>query len=250
MKFDVSNDTTQTTLAQGSLGIKYGLKQIYTIGNSEGVSQLLLNKEPDGKISAENVMPRNVNVAVIFGRLLNTANCFNLDIRDISNITINKREDLLLELFQIIDPRVSSVALSGDNRLYLDIGMPKRIPINFMGDGVRKLYSIAVAMCGMKVNNDDKGVLLIDEIDNGLHHSIMNKLWDKIFRLSQAMNVQVFATTHNKDALIGFRNAILNEDNAQNGMAFKLINQDGLLEGFAYDSEQLNLALEQDFEVR
>lgn len=250
MKFDVSNNNAQSTLLQGSLGIRYGLKQSYTINNGKGnVSQLIFNKEPDGKISAENLISNNASVDTIVGRLLNTANCFNPNIDDISRITINKREDSLLELFRIIDPRVSSIALSGDNKLYLDIGMQKRIPINFMGDGVRKLYAIAVSMCGMKVNNADKGILLIDEIDNGLHHSVMNELWNKIFRLSELMNVQIFATTHSKDALIGFRNALLN-NNKKDGIAIKLRNQDGLLEGFAYGVEQLDLALEQDFEVR
>jgi len=45
------------------------------------------------------------------------------------------------------------------------------------------------------------GVLLIDEIDNGLHHSVMPNLWTILDQLVEKHQVQVFGTTHNDDMM-------------------------------------------------
>ena len=47
------------------------------------------------------------------------------------------------------------------------------------------------------------GFLLIDEIENGLHWSVMPKLWHFLVETARALDVQVFATTHSKDCVEG-----------------------------------------------
>ena len=44
-------------------------------------------------------------------------------------------------------------------------------------------------------------MILIDEIDNGLHYSAYKKLWEAIFALAADTNKQVFVTTHSKETL-------------------------------------------------
>jgi len=44
-------------------------------------------------------------------------------------------------------------------------------------------------------------VILIDEIDNGLHYSAYAKIWKAIFELAVAYNKQIFVTTHSKETL-------------------------------------------------
>jgi AAA15 family ATPase/GTPase len=45
------------------------------------------------------------------------------------------------------------------------------------------------------------GVLLIDDIDTGLHYTVMERMWKLIFEASKQLNVQVFATTHSRDCI-------------------------------------------------
>ena len=47
------------------------------------------------------------------------------------------------------------------------------------------------------------GVLLLDEIDSGLHYSAMHALWDFILKAAEINQVQVFASTHSLDCLRG-----------------------------------------------
>jgi len=46
-------------------------------------------------------------------------------------------------------------------------------------------------------------VLLIDEIENGLHWSVMPRIWRFLVETARTLDVQVFASTHSKDWLEG-----------------------------------------------
>lgn len=56
--------------------------------------------------------------------------------------------------------------------LYVDIGINKKIPMSFMGDGISRLTSILLAILTTK-----NGIVFIDEIENGIHYSVQNKIW-------------------------------------------------------------------------
>jgi len=43
--------------------------------------------------------------------------------------------------------------------------------------------------------------VLIDEIDIGLHHSVLHKLWRFVIDTAKEFNVQIFATTHSLDCV-------------------------------------------------
>jgi AAA15 family ATPase/GTPase len=79
-------------------------------------------------------------------------------------------------------------------------GREKAIPLSSFGEGTERTLWIGSAI----VNSRD-GMLLIDEIENGLHYCIQPKLWEIIFETAQKLNVQVFATTHSYDCLQAFQ---------------------------------------------
>ena len=76
---------------------------------------------------------------------------------------------------------------------------PEPLSLQSFGEGILRLFEILLSL----VNARD-GILLIDELENGLHYKIHPRVWDLIFRLSQKLNVQVFATTHSWDCIRGF----------------------------------------------
>lgn len=68
------------------------------------------------------------------------------------------------------------------------------MPIGTMGDGIWRLLAVTLALI-----RASGGVLLVDEIDTGLHFSVMEKMWKLVTETAQQLNVQVFATTHSSD---------------------------------------------------
>lgn len=113
-----------------------------------------------------------------------------------SRIVENKEENRILEIIRTIEPSIRDIVVAG-NRVLVDIGEKKRIPVQLMGDGLRKVLSVVVNLAFIK----GQGVVLIDELDNGLHYESMPILWRAIFIAAKEFDVQIFVTTHNIDSL-------------------------------------------------
>jgi len=68
--------------------------------------------------------------------------------------------------------------------------------LNYFGDGLKYFLNIILSLL---VNKDT--VIYLDEIENGIHYSLLDKLWEIILKISKEQNVQVFATTHSKECI-------------------------------------------------
>jgi hypothetical protein len=77
-------------------------------------------------------------------------------------------------------------------------GQEGRLPLGSMGDGMRRLMALAIALAFTK-----DGWLFIDEIDTGLHYSVLSDMWKMTVAKAVASNIQVFATTHSWDCIEG-----------------------------------------------
>jgi len=99
------------------------------------------------------------------------------------NVRLNQF-DKSIEKFKILDAE-PQVLLNGEY-----------ISITQLGDGAKKLINIFLSIYSAK-----NGTLLIDELDNGIHYSYLDKLWEIILTISKQQNVQVFATTHSKECI-------------------------------------------------
>ena len=116
---------------------------------------------------------------------------------DLVELAKRKRKDVVLESLKSFDNRITAIEIL-NNVVYVGIeGIDQLLSINMMGDGMRRFVNI-VAASANPVNN----IILIDEIDNGLHYSAYKKLWKAIFSLAVTTNKQVFVTTHSKETLL------------------------------------------------
>lgn len=131
------------------------------------------------------------------------------------------------------DERVPYVVFEGESK-------PRRL--SSMGDGINRILTIILAMLNTK-----EGVLLIDEFENGLHYSVQQKLRKVIFSLSRMLNIQVFVTTHSRDAIRAF----VAENIENDGTFIRLERRKNKVVAVTYDNkEDLELVLEQDIEIR
>jgi len=114
---------------------------------------------------------------------------------------LNGFSDRLLSAFQIIDSQITEVkTLSiGSPSIYLRSKSGELLPIGLFGDAINK-----VSFFILKILNSKNSIILIDEIENGIHYSIQRSLWEKIFQLASEFNVQIFATTHSIEMIKAF----------------------------------------------
>lgn len=72
----------------------------------------------------------------------------------------------------------------------------KALPLNVYGDGMKK----AVLLMSAVVKAKD-GILLLDEFETAIHTSAMDKTFRWILETCMKLNVQVFLTSHSKEAI-------------------------------------------------
>ena len=77
-------------------------------------------------------------------------------------------------------------------------GGTSRIPIESYGDGMRRLLALSLSLV-----RASGGFLLIDEIDTGLHWTVMEEMWNLVIDAAVSSSIQVFATTHSLDCING-----------------------------------------------
>ena len=73
-------------------------------------------------------------------------------------------------------------------------GLKDRVPIGSMGDGIWRMLGLALS-----VVQSGNGILLVDEIDTGLHHTVMEDMWRFLYGCAKRYNVQIIAATHSWD---------------------------------------------------
>ena len=115
---------------------------------------------------------------------------------DLAELVKRKMKQIVVDRLSLFDSRVKSVEALSDG-VYVDMdGIPELLSISMHGDGLFRYLTIVAASANPVTN-----VVLIDEIDNGLHYSAYKKLWEAIFALATATNKQIFVTTHSKETL-------------------------------------------------
>ena len=118
------------------------------------------------------------------------------------------------------------------------------VPLKSLGDGALRLFSAALALA-----NSRDGFLVIDEAENGIHHSVQRGYWRMVLQAAQDNNVQVVATTHSWDCVRGFAQAATELEDVE-GALVRLERRNGDLRAVEYSEEQLQVAAEQGIEVR
>ena len=140
-------------------------------------------------------------------------------------------------------------------------GFSTPVPMAILGDGVVRMFQIAVALeyaalarriaPPRLMQGNVFPTVLIDEVESGIHHTLHSDLWRFIFRAARLLDVQVFATTHSWDCLKGFAKAIA-EDEENDGLAIRLEKVEGEEQTGAVivDREGVPIVVRDSIEVR
>ncbi len=124
-----------------------------------------------------------------------------LDAANYDRVVLKRGAEAKLEkLLRKVEPRllsVRSIKPHGAALIYVDLGMDEKIPAVHLGQGFNRLLAIYSEILAAGSN-----VLLIDEIENGIHHEILPDVWRGIRELAEGENIQIFATTHSWECVV------------------------------------------------
>ena len=163
-------------------------------------------------------------------------------------IALSDREKDVVEGLRIIDPQISAVSIVGGTRrkptaIVRADNIARPIPLRSFGDGLNRLFGIILSLV-----NARGGLLLVDEFENGLHHTVQLDVWRTIFRLAQTLDIQVFATSHSWDAVEAFQKAAA--EAPEEGVLIRLARMGEDIIPTVLSEDELAIATRDQIEVR
>lgn len=168
-------------------------------------------------------------------------------VRQFGEVSVLKRKDSIIKVLNQIEPLLTDMVIGPDNIIFCDIKQYKMLPINVMGGGINKILSVVLA-----IEDNRDGVVLIDEIENGLSPSSQEILWKAIFASAKEFNVQIFATTHSLEcintlSLTSSQKSVNLKDDIR---VYKIERQKEDFRIIKYNQDNIELAAEKDFDIR
>jgi AAA15 family ATPase/GTPase len=160
-----------------------------------------------------------------------------------SSIQKKDKEKRLDSILNNFDPNIKSFKII-ENKPYCKVNN-KYLEISELGDGTRHLISIVTSL--YKCEN---GYLFIDEIDNGIHYTMLEDILEIILIVSKELNVQVFATTHSKECIESYGKAAKKSNNHDISFITLVRNRKEEIQAITYDYDLFMNNLEQNHEVR
>jgi AAA domain, putative AbiEii toxin, Type IV TA system/AAA ATPase domain len=171
-------------------------------------------------------------------------------------VALQPQEELVLEALRFIDPDIERIApipaagpffFGGQQRFGFSVktkSSAQPFPIGSMGDGIWRMLalSIALSLC-------QDGTLLIDEIDTGLHYTVMTSMWKMICNAAKRFNVQVFATTHSWDCIYSLAQIAYEDTQKEHSVTVQRI-ESQRKRAVQFTEEELAIVAEREIEVR
>lgn len=170
----------------------------------------------------------------------------NEDAVKLGGLRKQKRGHILLQALQILEPRLKSIednSSSGSPLILGDIGLPELVPLSSMGEGMTRVAHIVLGLARAEMRG---GILLVDDIDDGIHHSVLPDVWKVIARTAKDLDVQVFATTHSYECVRDAHEALGPNDFVLHRLE---ANEDGN-RCVTYTPTSIAAAIEHNLEVR
>jgi hypothetical protein len=165
-------------------------------------------------------------------------------------IALSDREQDVVDALRIIDPEISAVSMVGGEgprqtrtAIVRAAGFPRPVPLRSFGDGLNRLFGIILSL----VNAKD-GLLLIDEFENGMHHTVQTDAWRAVFRLASRLDIQVVATSHSWDAIEAFQKAA--SETPEEGVLIRLSRRGEDVIPTLFREDELAVATRDRIEVR
>lgn len=159
----------------------------------------------------------------------------------------HKRE--LTNAINLILPGISDIELltdkTGKSYLSATTSTNSQLPLQSLGGGVVRLFRLCLNLFTARGG----GMVLIDEIENGMHYSVLRNLWALVRNSMHDWNVQFVATTHSGECIDAAVDAFA--ENTDDLSVHQLFNiESGAVRATTFTGESLTGAKELNLEMR
>ncbi len=155
---------------------------------------------------------------------------------------------LVVDAVKVLEPRLHELLAVpnelGTSLIYADIGDDRKMPLAVMGSGINRMLDVTLGFLYAS-----GAAILIDEIENGLHYSLLPEVWRTINDLSNRFGVQVFATTHSYECIVA-ANAAFTELESDELHLHRLYRRDERVKVQTYTKAALDTNIEYLWELR
>ena len=155
-----------------------------------------------------------------------------------------KQGDLILQALQVVEPKLQSIednSSSGTPLIWGDIGLSELVPLSVMGEGMTQIARLVLGIASVP-----DGVVLVDEVENGIHHSVLPDVWRVIDEAARQFRTQIFATTHSFECVMAAHES-LSKDRFR---LHRLEIADQINRCVTYEPHVINAAIRHNLEVR
>lgn len=170
-------------------------------------------------------------------------------------VTLHRQEDAVTAAMRIIDPDLESVHfltgimssgyLPARGGIVVGLkGRESRFPLGSMGDGMRRVLALATALAFTR-----DGCLFVDEMDTGMHYSVMPDMWRMMIHKALQENSQIFATSHSWDCIEGLSSLCQREPALMSKVAIHKIDR-ALSHSVAFSGESIVRMVKSDIDPR
>ena len=163
------------------------------------------------------------------------------------NLQLSGKERRVTAFLNHLEPSLTmltAISTGGPPIVHAYIGDNLPIPANLVGEGFSRMLELAVGVAQV-----EGGLLLVDEIENGLHYSAHKGIFSTLFELAAEFDVQVVATTHSRECVIAAREALGNKG-ADDFAYHRIDRRDGKVRAVNYDCEAMDVAIDFGMEIR
>lgn len=158
------------------------------------------------------------------------------------------KEDEVLAFLEPLEPRLvrlSPLPLGDQTTIYAYLdGHSAPVPAQLLGEGFNRMLALALS-----INAAQGGMLLIDEIENSLHHSIYGQAFTAIRNMAEACNVQICATTYSYECVVAAYETFGGVA-AQDFAFYRLDRKGNATHPVQYDNQMMATAIEHHMEFR
>lgn len=200
--------------------------------------------DADGELKYERANVRSLRPGVFFG----TRTRFpQEDAARFSRLEREGRDNEVVNIMKVIDPRLKRLSVlftGGLPLIHADIGTSELIPIPSMGEGMVRILAIILGIISY-----EGGIILVDEIENGIHYSVLQSIWSAIAETAQKYQVQVFATTHSWECVQAAHRSF-SERSQYDFRLHRLERSDDSIKVITFDKETIETSIEMNFEMR
>lgn len=158
------------------------------------------------------------------------------------------KDNKVIEFIRPLEPhltRLVSITIRNTPVIhaYMD-GTDRPIPVHLLGEGLNRMLLLALSM-----SEAAGGLVLVDEIENGLHHSVQEEVFSLLLELAHSFDVQIFATTHSGECIRAAHHS-LGEHREEEFVYYHLERIPKGVEAVRFDREMLETAIDHNMEVR